>query len=764
MATTTPAHIHHIANETQLPPHAIAATAQLLDDGATVPFIARYRKEATGTLDEVQITTIRDRLEQLRELDARKTTILKTLQDNNHLTPQLRATIERATTLTHLEDLYAPYRPKRRTRATIARERGLEPLATHILTNPHSDPTPTAAQFIDPAKEIPDTTTALAGARDIIAEHISDDPATRHACRQLYHTHAQLTTTLVPGKETQGAKYKDYFQWSEPLATAPSHRILAIRRAEKEGILYQRITVPEEHAHAILEQLHLPPPPKKTPAPPPENTATTHIRNAAHDAWKRLLAPTLETEARLASKKRADEEAIRIFAANIHQLLLAPPLGPKTTLALDPGYRTGCKLTILDPQGQLLHHEVIHPTTGSPPQLAHATARVHTLCTQHQVQAIAIGNGTASRETESFIRALKLPPHIVIATISESGASIYSASETAREEFPDHDLTVRSSISIGRRLQDPLAELVKLDPKNIGVGQYQHDVDQTALKRSLDDTVTSCVNHVGVELNTASPQLLGYVSGLNPATAANIVSWRNTHGPFQTREDLRQVPRLGPKAYEQSAGFLRLRTSPNPLDATAVHPERYPLVEQMARDTGVPLPALLHDPRARARIDLQRYITPNVGLPTLQDILKELEKPGRDPREKFEPTPYAENVRTLQDLKEGQRLPGHITNITAFGAFVDIGVHQDGLLHISQMSDTYVKDPAQIVQVGQKVTVTILEIDLPRKRISLTLRTNPPKNPKPIHANPQKTTHTPAPTPFNNNPFDTLANKFKTKP
>ncbi|MDR2512188.1 MAG: RNA-binding transcriptional accessory protein [Puniceicoccales bacterium] len=723
-------HITRIAQESKLPVKGVMAVAQLLGEGATVPFIARYRKEATGELDEVQITTVRDRLEQLRELDARRATILKSLEENKHLTPELKASVEAAATLTRLEDIYAPYRPKRRTRATIARERGLEALADFLFDNQAVQPDAEAAKYIAPEKEVPDAAAALAGACDIIAERVSDDASARAACRELFLKEAELVSDVIKGKETEGAKFKDYFEWAEPLASAPSHRILAIRRGEKEGVLFFRLIVPEEKALIILEKLFISAekPAVAAAGETGPRTSAMYIRDAIADSWKRLLGPSLETEARIVSKKRADDEAIRVFAANISELLMAPALGQKNTLAIDPGFRTGCKVVVLDAQGKLIEHDVIFPTTGSKAQIEEASNRVRILCHKHKVQAIAIGNGTASRETDTFVRTLGLPADaIAIVSVNESGASIYSASEVAREEFPNEDVTVRGSVSIGRRLQDPLAELVKLDPKSIGVGQYQHDVDQGALKRSLDDVVVSCVNRVGVELNTASKQLLSYVSGLNASIAGNIVAWRNEHGAFKSREDLKKVPRLGPKAFEQCAGFLRLRDGGHPLDASAVHPERYPLVEQMACDAGVDVLTLMRDGKARARIDLKNYISESVGLPTLQDILKELEKPGRDPREKFENFSFADGVHDMKDLKEGQRLPGIITNVTAFGAFVDIGVHQDGLLHVSQMADHFVKDPAEIVKVGQKVSVVVTEVDISRKRIGLSMRTNPQK-------------------------------------
>ncbi|MDR2981550.1 MAG: RNA-binding transcriptional accessory protein [Puniceicoccales bacterium] len=759
-------HVLIIAQESGIPINGVVAVAKLLGEGATVPFIARYRKEATGELDEVQITTVRDRLEQLRELDVRKIAILKSLEENKHLTPELKKAVEAASTMTRLEDIYAPYKPKRRTRATIAKERGLEPLADFIQDNQNADASAEAAKFVDATKEVPDVAGALAGARDIIAERVSDDASARASCRELYMKDGLLASEVIKGKEEEGAKFKDYFEWKEPLANAPSHRILAIRRGEKEGFLFYRITVPEDQALSILEKLFV----------TGNGSAAAQVREAVQDSWKRLLGPSLETEARLASKKRADEEAIKVFAGNISELLMAPALGQKNTLSLDPGFRTGCKLVVLDAQGKLLHHDVIFPTLGSRPQIEDAGNKVRILCHQYKIQAIAIGNGTASRETDTFVRSLGLPPSIAIVSVNESGASIYSASEVAREEFPNEDVTVRGSVSIGRRLQDPLAELVKLDPKSIGVGQYQHDVDQTALKRSLDDVVVSCVNRVGVELNTASKQLLSYVSGLNGTIAANIVAWRNEHGAFASREDLKKVTRLGPKAYEQCAGFLRVRDGKHPLDSSAVHPERYELVEKMAADIGVDVATLLNDGKARAKINLRSYVSEAVGLPTLEDILKELEKPGRDPREKFEVFSFADGVHEMKDLNEGQRLPGIVTNVTAFGAFVDIGVHQDGLVHVSQLADHFVKDPAEVVKVGQKVSVTVVEVDIPRKRIALSMRTNPQKeargvrdsagSPRPAQGRnmpPRGNDTNSSRGNFNNNPFGSLGDLFGKK-
>ncbi len=708
-------HIAQIVRELSLQPRQVAATAVLLEEGATVPFIARYRKERTGELDEVQITAIRDRISQLAELDKRREAITASLSERNLLTDELKAKIHAATTVTTLEDIYLPYRPKKRTRAIIARERGLEPLADLLWQQfADTDPTTAASAFVDAEKEVPDTVAALAGARDILAERISDDAAARASLRHLFLTKGELRSRMVPDKETEGAKFKDYFDWTELAANAPSHRILAIRRGETEGFLYSRIVPPELEALGILENLFV----KNSSA------SAMEVRVATQDAYKRLLCFAMEGEARMQFKKRADEEAIRVFAENLRELLLASPLGQKNTLAIDPGFRTGCKVVLLDRQGKLLGNEVIY-LEKSERERTQAATLVRAAVEKFQVEAIAIGNGTASRESEAFIRGLGLPASIAIVTVNESGASIYSASDIAREEFPDHDITVRGAVSIGRRLMDPLAELVKLDPKSIGVGQYQHDVDQPALKHSLDDVVVSCVNSVGVELNTASKHLLTYVSGLNSRTAASLVAYRDANGPFKSRKELIAIPGLGPKAFEQAAGFLRIRDGEHPLDASAVHPERYELVQKMASDIGSDIQSLVRDASLAAKIRLDNYVTDDVGLPTLRDILGELAKPGRDPRKQFELFQFADGVEKLTDLRVGMKLPGIVTNVTAFGAFVDVGVHQDGLVHISQLADQFVKAPADVVKVGQKVRVTVVEVDLPRKRIALSMKQNP---------------------------------------
>jgi uncharacterized protein len=707
-------HIDILAQELNLPKRHVQATATLLEDGATVPFIARYRKEATGSLDEVTITTIRDRLAQLVELDRRRETILKSIADQGKLTDDLKATILAADSLTVLEDLYLPYKPKRRTRATIAKEKGLEPLAQRIWEQGECDPMAEAVAYVDPVKELSSVGDVLAGARDIMAEWVSEDQQARARLRALFLEKGTFQSAVIPGKEAEGSKFADYFAWEESVATAPSHRILAMRRGEKEEILTFRVLISEDEAVRLLEPLFV----KRTTA------ASAQVKLSVQDSFKRLLGPSIETEVRLMTKKRADEAAIAVFADNLRQLLLASPLGQKNVLAIDPGFRTGCKVVCLDRQGKLLHTTTTYPHQGEK-ETATAGKTITALCEQFAVETIAVGNGTAGRETESFLRKLALPRSIPVVMVNESGASIYSASEVARREFPDQDVTVRGAVSIGRRLMDPLAELVKLDAKSIGVGQYQHDVDQSALKNRLDDVVMSCVNSVGVEVNTASEQLLTYVSGLGPQLAHNIVAYRDAHGPFLSRKELLNVQRLGPKAFEQSAGFLRIRTGQHPLDSSAVHPERYVLVETMAHDVGCSVTDLMQDEELRKKIALAKYVSEQVGVPTLNDILAELAKPGRDPRDQFEVFRFAEGVEKIEDVKPGMKLPGVVTNITAFGVFVDIGVHQDGLVHISQLADHFVKSPHEVVKVHQKVMVTILDVDLARRRIALSLRSNP---------------------------------------
>ncbi|MHB8882039.1 MAG: Tex family protein [Thermodesulfovibrionales bacterium] len=700
-----------IAAELNIRPQQVLAAVSLLDEGATVPFISRYRKEATGSLDEVMVTAIRDRLSQLRELDKRREAVLSSLEERGLLTDELKAKVLSAGSMVVLEDIYLPFKPKRRTRATIAREKGLEPLAVRIFGQEEFDPAAEAVLYLDAEKGVGSAEDALAGARDIIAEWVNEDQKARETMRGLFTEKGMLRSKVITGKEEAGAKYRDYFAWEEPVSRAPSHRVLAIRRGENEGFLSMRMVPPEDEALAMLEGLFV----KGTSA------AAQQVRLAVQDSYRRLLSMAMETELRLAVKKRADQEAIRVFTENLRQLLLSPPLGQKNVLALDPGFRTGCKVVCLDRQGKLLHHDTIYPHF-SDKGVEEAAAKVRDLCSRFSIEAIAIGNGTAGRETETFVRAIGLPPHIQVVMVNESGASIYSASEVAREEFPDLDLTVRGSASIGRRLMDPLAELVKIDPKSIGVGQYQHDVDQTALKASLDDVVVSCVNRVGVEVNTASRQLLTYVSGLGPQLAKGVLEYRNEHGPFRTREELKKVPRLGPKAFEQAAGFLRIRDAADPLDASAVHPESYHIVAAMAKDNNCSVADLMSSAEIRKGIDLAHYATDTVGMPTLADIMNELAKPGRDPREKFESFSFAEGVAKMEDLQTGMKLPGIVTNITAFGVFVDIGVHQDGLIHISELSDRYVKDANEVVKVHQKVMVTVTAVDLQRKRIGLSMK------------------------------------------
>ncbi len=712
-------HLSIISTELDISSRQAAAVAELLAGGATVPFISRYRKEATGSLDEVAITGIRDRLEQLEGLDKRRTAILKSLAERELLTAELQRDLDKAATLAALEDIYLPHRPKRRTRATIAREKGLEPLALWLLEEakkPQSDVgekdvATRGAGFVDPAKDVADMDEALAGARDIIAEIMNENQNVRGALRNLYVQDGVMTSRLVKGKEAEGSKFRDYFEWSEPVRTAPGHRVLAMRRGEKEKILRLSVGPSEERAKAILDQHYI----------ANRGAAGAQVELAARDGYKRLLSVAMETDIRLEMKKRADEEAIGVFAENLRQLLLAPPLGPKRVLALDPGFRTGCKLVVLDRQGKLLHNDTIYPHTGGR-QAEAAGPLVAELVKKFDVEAIAVGNGTAGRETETFVRGLGLPGSVAVVMVNESGASIYSASEVARAEFPDHDLTVRGAVSIGRRLTDPLAELVKIDAKSIGVGQYQHDVDQKALKRSLDDTVTSCVNAVGVDVNTASAQLLSYVSGLGPQLAGAVVSVRDENGAFENRRQLLKVPRLGPKAYEQAAGFLRIQGGKQPLDASAVHPESYPVVKKIASDLGRKVAELIGDEQALRNLDLDPYVTETIGLPTLQDIVVELGKPGRDPRDPFEVFSFAPGIDKMTDLVEGQVLPGIVTNVTNFGAFIDVGVHQDGLAHISQLADRFVRDPNEVVKVGQKVQARVLEVDIERKRISLSLK------------------------------------------
>ncbi len=713
------AHVERIAAELKLRPIQVGATAKLFADGATIPFIARYRKEATGEMDEVQIQNVKERLEQLQALDDRRAAIVKSLDERNLMTDALKAKIEKADTINVLEDIFAPFRPKRRTRATIAKEKGLEPLAdfieAHLLTPADLDGE--TAKYIDAAKEVPDAEAALSGARDIIAERISDNAEARATLRRLFAEQGVVLSKVMFGKETdvEAQKFRDYFDWTEPVKSIPSHRMLAIRRGEKEGHLLMRITPPEAEAIRLIENLVV----------KGNGACSAQMRLAAADSYKRLLGSSMETEARLESKKKADTEAVRVFADNLRELLHAAPHRQRPVLGNDPGFRSGCKIVVLDAQGQLLFNDVIF-LLGEGNSLMHAKTLLMNLIERFKIEAIAIGNGTASRETETFVNRIGIPKHISVIMVNESGASVYSASDVAREEFPNHDVTVRGAVSIGRRLMDPLAELVKLDPKAIGVGQYQHDVDQNQLKGSLDNVVISAVNAVGVEVNTASKQLLSYVSGLNSTHAANIVAFRNENGPFKSRRDLMKVPRLGDKAFEQAAGFLRIRDAAvHPLDASAVHPERYPLVERMAADLGCSVPDLMARADLRAKLDLKKYVSTDVGLPTLQDIMSELSKPGRDPRKQFEVFKFQEGVEKMEHLKVGMKLPGIVTNVAAFGAFVDIGVHQDGLVHVSQLADHFIRDAAEVVKVQQKVQVTVVEIDLARKRIALSMKSKP---------------------------------------
>jgi uncharacterized protein len=692
----------------------VRATVELLDDGATVPFLARYRKEVTGGLDEVVITSIRDRVAQLRELDKRRVAILASLEEQGKLTDVLKGQIQAAATMTELEDLYLPYRPKRRTRAMIAKERGLEPLAQSLWAQKAQlDVMAEAGKYLNPDQGVESVDDALAGARDIMSEWINEDQQARASMRVLYLEQGLFKTAGVRGKDVQGSKFRDYLEWEEPVETAPSHRVLAMRRGEQEGFLTFRVSVPEAAALSLLNRLFL-----KGSGP-----ASAQVTMAIQDSFTRLLSLSMETEARLLTKSRADQTAIEVFAQNMQQLLMASPLGQKAVLAIDPGFRTGCKVVCLDRQGNFRHTDVIYPHQG-PGGTAKAGETVVGLVAQFQIEAIAIGNGTAGRETETFVRALKLPPAISIVMVNESGASVYSASAVAREEFPDQDITVRGAVSIGRRLMDPLAELVKIDPKAIGVGQYQHDVDQGILKQRLQDVVISCVNRVGVDVNMASPQLLTAVSGVGPQLATNIVAYRQEHGPFGSRTALKKVPRLGAKAFEQAAGFLRITDGEHPLDASAVHPERYPVVRAMAKDLGCTVKELMSDHDRQRTIDLNRYITEEVGKPTLTDILTELAKPGRDPRQQFEAVRFDENVQSIEQVTPGMILTGVVTNVTAFGAFVDLGVHQDGLVHISQLANRFISDPNTVVQVNQQVKVTVLEVDIPRKRISLSMKAN----------------------------------------
>lgn len=700
-----------IASELSISEKQVQVTINLLEEGATVPFIARYRKELTGSLDEVQVALIRDRNQQLMELEKRKEAILKSMMELEKLTPELEKQILEAESMTLLEDIYLPFKPKRKTKASVAREKGLQGLADFIMEQNSLDIEAEAFKYINDEKGVSSMDEALAGARDILAEFMAEHPELRGKMRELFMQKGIFHSKVIKGKELEGQKYKDYFDWSEAVKTTPSHRLLALRRAEKEIIITLDIEVPEEDALYLFESFFV----------KGKNAASEQVLQAATDSYKRLFKPSMETEIRILTKKQADTEAIRVFAENARQLLMAAPIGQKRILSIDPGFRTGCKVVCLDEQGQLIENTTIYPHNGND-AAKEAEKTLRFLCDKYQIEAIAIGNGTAGRETESFVRTMKLP-NVIVVMVNESGASIYSASEVAREEFPDKDITVRGAVSIGRRLMDPLAELVKIDPKSIGVGQYQHDVDQNQLQSSLDDTVISCVNSIGVELNTASKHLLSYISGLGPQLAQNIVEYRNKNGAFKRRNDLKKIPRLGDKAFEQAAGFLRIRNAEHPLDSSAVHPERYALVEKMAKDLNCNLHDLMKDAQLRSKIKLQNYVSESVGLPTLNDILNELAKPGLDPREQFEDFSFIDGINSINDLQVGMILPGIITNITAFGAFVDIGVHQDGLVHLSQMSNKFIKDPNEVVKVNQKVMVKVTDLDVERKRIALSMKT-----------------------------------------
>lgn len=701
-----------IAAELKLPAHRIANTLKLLQGGATIPFISRYRKEATGGLDEVQIGDIQTRYEKLCELSKRKETVLSTIEEQGKLTPELKSRISTCWNATELEDIYLPFKPKRKTRAEAARAKGLEPLALLLMMQKENNLAAKVRNFVK--GEVKDEEDALKGARDILAEQISEDERSRNLMRNQFQRQALIQSKVVKGKEAEeaSAKYRDYFDFCEPLKKCSSHRLLALRRGESEGVL--KVTIfpeDEDMCNERLQRLFV----------RANNECAHQVEEALTDAYKRLLKPAIETEFAALSKEKADEEAIRVFAENLRQLLLAPPLGQKRVMGIDPGFRTGCKVVCLDAQGTLLHNEAIYP---HPPksEYAQAARKIVKLVEQYKIEAIAIGNGTASRETEQFVTSQRYDREVQVFVVSEDGASIYSASKTAREEFPDYDVTVRGAVSIGRRLMDPLAELVKIDAKSIGVGQYQHDVDQTKLKASLDQTVESCVNLVGVNVNTASKHLLTYVSGLGPTLAQNIVDYRTENGPFESRRQLLKVPRMGAKAYEQCAGFLRIPQAKNPLDNSAVHPESYPIVEQMAKDLNCTVADLIKDKELRSKIDLKKYVTDTVGLPTLTDILQELDKPGRDPRQKIQVFEFDKNVRTLDDLQEGMELPGIVTNITNFGCFVDIGIKENGLVHVSQLADRFVSNPADVVRIHQHVRVKVMSIDHERKRIQLSMK------------------------------------------
>lgn len=684
---------------------------RLLREGCTVPFIARYRKEMTNTMNEEVVAAIQKRLLQLEELEKRKEAVLKSIAEQEKLTPELESSIRNAKTIQDVEDLYLPYKPKRKTRAEMARQKGLEPLAKIIMSQKSDDVESLAQKYIDKEKGVETTKDALKGACDIMAEWVSENIKGRNLIRKIYHKDGVITSSVVKDKENEAKTYQQYFDWKEPIADAPSHRILAMFRAESEGLLKVKLRIDEEEALKTLDNIFV----------KGDNASTDLVQDAIDDAWKRLLEPSLETEIRALYKEKADEIAVKVFAENLRQLLLAAPLGQKRTLALDPGFRTGCKVVILNEYGALLHNETIFP---HPPQneTRQAGNKIRSLVNAYKIDVIAIGNGTAGRETEDFIRGIQFDRDITAVMVNESGASVYSASKVARDEFPEYDITVRGAVSIGRRLMDPLAELVKIDPKSIGVGQYQHDVNQKLLNEELGHVVESCVNAVGVELNSASEQLLSYVSGVGPQIASNIVKYRNENGGFKNRKQLLKVPRLGEKAYEQCAGFLRIHDAEQPLDASAVHPESYHIVEKMAKRLNVEVKDLIGNKDLIAKINPKEYIEEDFGIETVNDIIAELEKPGRDPRKTFEVFEFNKNVRTIKDLKVGMQLFGIVTNITAFGCFVDVGVHQDGLVHISQMSDQFIKDPNEVVKLNQKVNVRVAELDIERKRISLSMK------------------------------------------
>lgn len=704
-------YVIRIAEKLSISTEKVRNTIALLEDGATIPFISRYRKELTGSLDEVTITEIRDLLKKLQEIDKRREAILHSIDEQGKLTGELEQQISEAETMTELEDIYLPFKPKKKTRASVARARGLEPLAKMIMSQGDGDPLQMAERFVDPENEVSSVEEALGGARDIIAEWISEHRYCRKQLRRLFHHEGIIHSRVSRGKETEGQNYRTYFDWKEPVKRVPSHRYLAMIRGETEGFLKVEISPPQDKAIYSISKIFI----------KGNNPLSHEVEKALTDSYKRLLRPAMETEVRAETKEKADEKAIKVFVENLRQLLMAPPLGSRNILAIDPGFRTGCKVVCLDKQGNLKHNETIYPL---PPEseVKQSVKKLTSLIDAYKIEAIAIGNGTGGKETERFIKSMRFNKDITAVMVNESGASVYSASKIAREEFPEYDVTVRGAVSIGRRLADPLAELVKIDPKSIGVGQYQHDVNQSLLQKSLEDTVVSCVNQVGVEVNTASKQLLSYVSGLGPSLAGNIVDYRTENGPVGTREELKKVARFGDKAFEQAAGFLRIRDGENPLDASAVHPESYPVVEAMAKSLGVGVSDLISKKELRAQIDLRDFVTDTIGLPTLEDIMEELEKPGRDPREKFDVFEFARGIDRLEDLREGMELPGIVTNITAFGAFVDVGVHQDGLVHISELADGFVKDPNEVVTLNQKVQVKVLSVDLQRKRISLSIK------------------------------------------